>query len=151
MLNAKKEITAKFDTGRDEIIAAVNAEAAEQDIQLNMTQAGFQTIPLKDGAPMDEADLSALSEEELAAINEKINLIQEHLREALRDMAELEEEREDVVENLQEKIALDSVEHRIGRLLESYAEFPGIVKYLGEVRDDIAEHVQEFVGMTGGN
>ncbi len=146
----QKEITAKFDTGREEIIAAVNAEAADQGIQLNMTQAGFQTIPLKDGEPMTEADLSALSEQELAAINEKINLIQEHLREALRDMAELEEERTDVVENLQEKIALESVEHRIGRLLESYAGFPGIVKYLEEVRDDIAEHVQEFVGMTEG-
>ena len=146
----QKEITAKFDTGREEIIAAVNAEAAEQGIQLNMTQAGFQTIPLKDGEPMTEAGLSALSEQELAAINEKINLIQDHLREALRDMAELEEERTDVVENLQEKIALDSVEHRIGRLLESYAAYPGIVKYLEEVRDDIAEHVQEFVGMSGG-
>ena len=143
----KKEITAEFDTGREEIIATVNAEAAERDIQLNLTQAGFQTIPLKDGAPMDEADISALTEEELATINKKINLIQEQLREALRDMAELEEERADVVETLQEKIALDSVEQRIGRLLENYSDHPGLIKYLEEVRDDIAEHVQEFVGM----
>jgi lon-related putative ATP-dependent protease len=145
----KKEITAEFDTGREEIIAAVNAEAAEQDIQLNLTQAGFQTIPLKDGVPMGEADLSALTEQELSVINEKINLIQEHLREALRDMAELEEERADVVETLQEKIALDSVENRIGRLLENYSDHPGLLKYLEAVRDDIAEHVQEFVGMNG--
>jgi len=145
----KKEITAEFDTGREEIIAAVNTEAAEQDIQLNLTQAGFQTIPLKAGVPMDEASLTALTEQELAAINEKINLIQTHLREALRDMAELEEERADAVETLQEKIALDSVEHRIGRLLENYSDHPGLLKYLEEVRDDIAEHVQEFVGMNG--
>ncbi len=145
----KKEITAEFDTGREEIIAAVNAEAAEQNIQLNLTQAGFQTIPLKNGVAMNEADISALTEQELAAVNENINLIQEHLREALRDMAELEEERADVVENLQEKIALDSVEHRIGRLLENFSEHPGIMNYLENVRDDIAEHVQEFVGMNG--
>ena len=50
----KKEITAEFDTGREEIIAAVNAEAAGQDIQLTLTQAGFQTIPIKDGEPMSE-------------------------------------------------------------------------------------------------
>jgi len=145
----KKEITAEFDTGREEIIAEVNAEAAEQDIQLNMTQEGFHTIPLKDGAPMKEEDLSALSEEELTVLNEKVNVIQSRLREALRDMAELEEERADVVENLQEKIALSSVEHRIGRLLENYADNPGLVKYLENVRDDIAEHVQEFVGING--
>lgn len=145
----KKEITAEFDTGREEIITAVNTEAAAQDIQLNLTQAGFQTIPLKDGVPMGEADVSALTEQELSVINEKINLIQEHLREALRDMAELEEERADVVETLQEKIALDSVEHRIGRLLENYSDHPGLLKYLEAVRDDIAEHVQEFVGMNG--
>ena len=145
----KKEITAKLDTGRDEIIAAVNAEAAELNIQLNLTQAGFQTIPLKDGVPMTEADLSALTEAELGVINEKITLIQVHLREALRDMAEMEEERVDVVEHLQEKIALDAVEHRIGRLFENYADFPGIIKYLENIRDDIAEHIQEFVGMNG--
>lgn len=144
----KKEITAEFDMGREEIIAEVNAEAAGQDIQLNLTQAGFQTIPLKDGSPMSEADISQLSEAELAGINEKVNVIQSRLREALRDLAELEEERADVVETLQEKIALDSVEHRIGRLLENYSDHPGILKYLENVRDDIAEHVQEFVGMN---
>jgi len=144
----KKEITAEFDTGREEIIAGVNAEAAEKGIQLNLTQAGFQTIPLKDGVPMEEADLANLTEQELAEINEKITQIQEHLREALRDMAELEEERADVIENLQEKIALDSVEHRIGRLLENYADHRIIIKYLENVRDDIAEHVREFVGLN---
>ncbi len=147
----KKEITAEFDTGRDEIIASVNVEAAEQDIQLTLTQEGFQTIPLKDGEPMSEEAFAALDEKEQAELNERIGMIQEHLREALRDMAELEEEREDVVENLQEKIALDSVEHRIGRLLENYADHPGILKYLQNVRDDIAEHVQEFVGMNVGS
>jgi len=144
----KNEISAEFDTGRDEIIAAVNAEAAEYDIQLNLTQAGFQTIPLKDGAPMGEEDVSALSEGELAAISEKVSLIQSRLREALRDIAELEEERADVIENLQEKIALNSVEHRIGRMLELYKDHPGLIQYLEDVRDDIAENVQEFVGMN---
>ncbi|NQV15687.1 AAA family ATPase [bacterium] len=143
----KKEITAEFDSGREEIISAVNAEAAELDIQLSLNQSGFQTIPLKGGEQMSEEAFAALSEKEQAEINEHINLIQGHLREALRDMAEVEEERENVVENLQEKIALDTVEHRIGRLFENYEEYPGIIEYLKNVRDDIAEHVQEFVGM----
>ena len=143
----KKEITAEFDTGREEIIANVNVEAAEHDIQLTLTQAGFQTIPLKDGEAMSEEAFAALSDKDQAVINDRITLIQEHLREALRDMAELEEEREEVVENLQEKIALDTVEHRIGRLLENYSDHSGILKYLQNIRDDIAEHVQEFVGM----
>lgn len=143
----KKEITAEFDTGREEIIAGVNAEAAEQGIQLSLSQAGFQTVPLKEGNPISEEEFAALPEEEKATINGNINLIQEHLREALRDMAELEEEREEVVESLQEKIALDSVEQRIGRLFENYAEYPGIIEYLKNVRDDIAEHVQEFIGI----
>ncbi len=143
----KKEITAEFDIGREEIIANVNAEAAEQDIQLSLGQSGFQTIPLKDGNPMNEEEFAALPEKEQAKLNESISLIQDHLREALRDITELEEEREDVVENLQEKIALESVEHRIGRLFENYAEYPGIIEYLKNVRDDIAEHVQEFTGL----
>ncbi len=147
----KKEITAEFDTGREEIIAGVNVAAAEEDIQLTLGQEGFQTIPLKDGEPMSEEDFSALSEKEQTNLNGRISTIQELLRRALRDMAELEEEREDVVENLQEKIALDSVEHRIGRLLENYSEYPGIIEYLENVRDDIAEHVKEFTGMETSN
>ena len=143
----KKEITAEFDTGREEILAGVQEQATEQEIQLIMSQEGFQTIPLKDGKPMEEQDLIGMSEKEQAVINEKIALIQEQLRKALREMAELEEEREEVVEGLQEKIALDSVKHRIGRLLENYSTHPGIVEYLENVRDDIAANVQEFVGM----
>ncbi len=143
----KKEITAEFDTGREEIMATVNAEAAEKGIQLSLGQAGFQTVPLKDGNPMSEEEFTALPEQEQTALNERINMIQDHLRDAIRDLAELEEERQDVVETLQEKIALDSVEHRIGRLFENYADHPGIIEYLTNVRDDIAEHVQEFIGM----
>ena len=143
----KKEISAEFDAGRDEVIAAVNAEAAEMDIQLTMTQAGFQTIPLKDGEPLSEEAFSGLSEAESQEINDRIGRIQEQLRDALRDMAELEEEKEDLIGGLQEKIARDSVEHRIGRLLENYASYDGIVQYLHNVRDDIAENVQEFTGL----
>ena len=144
----KKEITAEFDTGREEIIAAVNEEAAEMSIRLSLTQAGFQTIPLNQaGQPMNEEDFSALTEAEQGLINKRISKIQKHLREALRDMTELDEERENVVENLQAKIAQDSVEHRIGRLLENYAKHSGIVHYLKQVRDDIAEHVKEFIGL----
>jgi len=143
----KKEITAEFDAGREEILAGIQEQAAEQGIQLILNQEGFQTIPLKDGKAMNEKDFAGLSEKDQAAINERINTVQEQLRHALREMAALEEEREDVVEGLQEKIALDSVEHRIGRLMENYADHPGIVEYLEHVRDDIAEHVQEFVGM----
>ncbi|MCF7824865.1 MAG: AAA family ATPase [Candidatus Marinimicrobia bacterium] len=143
----KKEITAKFDTGKEEILTGLQAQAAEQSIQLILSQEGFQTIPLKEGQPMTEENLAALSEEEQVKISERIGLIQEQLRLALREMAELEEEREDVVEGLQEKIALESVEHRIGRMLENYADHKGIVQYLEHVRDDIAEHVQEFIGI----
>jgi lon-related putative ATP-dependent protease len=143
----KKTITAEFDASRDEIIAAVNAEAADNNIHLTMTQAGFQTIPIKDGEPLSEEAFAALTEEEANAINTSISHIQENLRDALRDMSELEEERDLMIEGLQEKIALESVEHRIGRLLENYSEYPGLVEYLKNVRDDIAEHVQEFIGL----
>ncbi len=145
----KKEITAEFDTGREEIIAAVNIEAAEHNIQLTLSQAGFQTIPLKDGEPMSEEAFASLSKNDQAEINQHINLIQEQLREALRDMTELEEERESAVEKLQEKIAKDTADHRMGRLLENYAGNHGLIKYLEDVRNDIAEHVQTFIGMDG--
>lgn len=96
---------------------------------------------------MSEEEFAGLSEKEAVEINGRIEEIQAHLRDALRGMAELEEEREDLVEGLQERIALDSVEHRIGRLLENYADYEGIVQYLQDVRTDIAEHVREFIGM----
>jgi len=145
----KKEITAQFDTRREEIIAGINAQAAAQDIQLIINQEGFQTIPLINGEPISEESFAQLKEDDQETIGRNIESIQEEIRHALRAMAELEEERVDVVENLQEKIALDSVEHRIGRLMENYAKYPGIVRYLENVRDDIAENVQEFVGMEG--
>ncbi|MCF7807303.1 MAG: AAA family ATPase [Candidatus Marinimicrobia bacterium] len=143
----KTDITADFDTRRDEIIAGVNAKAAEQDVKLIINQEGFKTIPLINGEEITEESFSALNEADQQALNEKIAVVQEDIRQALREMAELEEERVDVVENLQEKITLDSVGHRIGRLLENYASYPGIIRYLEQVRDDIAENVQQFIGM----
>lgn len=143
----RKELTADFDERREEIINGVNAKAAEQEIQLVMGQEGFQTIPLLNGKPMEESDLLNLDEEKQTELSARIDSIRQEIGHALREMAELEEQRHEAIEGLQEKIALDSVEHRIGRLLENYAHHNGLVHYLKNVRDDIAENVQEFVGM----
>ncbi len=146
----RKQVVSRFNEQRDMLIGGLNNDAAQQNIQLAYTQMGFQTIPLKDGEPMTDEQFNALPEEERKHIGDLIESIQEKVRLGLREMARLEQDKEDAVEELQRSVALGAIEHRIERLLEEYAKHDGISTYLRAVRDDILSHISDFLEPAAG-
>ena len=144
----RRQTAARFNDQRDKIIADLNTEAAKLNIQLAYTQMGFQTIPIKDDQPMTDEQFNALPEKERKRIGKDIEGIQERVRVALRDMAHLEQDKEDAIEELQRQVALGAAEHRIERLREGYSTHSGISDYLTAVRDDIVTNVQDFLAAS---
>ncbi len=141
----RKALVSSFNQRREQLIAHLNEESAKNNIQLAYTQMGFQTIPVRNKEPMTDEQFNALPETERAKISEDIERVQEKVREALREMAQLEHEKEDVIEDLQRQVALNAVEHRVEHLHERFAGHAGIIAHLKEVSEDIVTHVEDFL------
>ncbi len=129
-------------------LSKLDSEAKEKGIQLQNTPAGFQTLILKDGEPLQQEEYDKLSETEKEEINSKLEHMQEHINETVRDIVKLEREAQQKVRQLDEKIGTFIVNRYINELQRDYKDFPQILHYLERVGKDIITNINEFLSQT---
>ena len=72
----QKDLRQKYGKLNRELFAKLEESAAQQQIMIKQTQAGFETIPLREGQPIAGKDFAALPQEEKEAIGKRVEAIQ---------------------------------------------------------------------------
>ncbi len=124
---------------------ALEQAAQEKNLTISKSQAGFQTIPVKDGAPLTQEAYLALSQEEQQALEKRVQAFQGEIEAAMREVARMRQERGKAMENLMAETALAVVAEQMDFILDAYESNPDIKSYLEEVRDHIVQNVTDFL------
>ena len=119
--------------------------AKKNKLGINKTEAGLQTIPLKDGKPLTQEAFLKLSKKEQNQIETAVQAFQGEIETALRDVSKLRQEQGKAVEALMTEIALSVVSEQMEFILETYDACPEIKAYLEEVRENIVENANDFL------
>jgi lon-related putative ATP-dependent protease len=122
----------------------VGEEAGRQHITLLRTPNGFSFAPSKGEEVMSPEDFDKLPDEEKARIEQAIARLQETLEKVIRQVHQWRRERHERVRRLNEEVVLFAVGQLIDDLRRSYAEFPEVGEYLGEVQRNVIESMDEF-------
>ena len=141
----KNEIVKVFHTKRDEIIQEITLEAKEQEFGVKTTNSGIYFMPIVDGEVIDEEQYDKLSQEQRDSISKNSESIQKRAAEALRLIKEHEKTTRKAVEDLEYSIGLFTVGHHINAVMESYEDQPQVVEYLKVVKEDILDHLEDFI------
>lgn len=139
-------IRKKAEEQRNQILATLTTLAQKYNYGVRMTQLGISIIPIYNGKPVGEDEFQSLP----AAVKKKFEENRETVRSALdkagKQILELDAK---TLEELR-KLRDDSVHYAIGGLIEiltvTYRDLPDVIKYLDEVRDDILENPELFIG-----
>ncbi len=130
---------------REKSIGEIEAEAAEQDIALLRTPMGFAFGPLRDGKVISPEVFQSLPEGERKQFQNKIEELQENLKQALQQAPLWMKEARDKVRQLNDETATFAVGHLIEDLRAKYADLPEVLGYLDEVRQDVIDNVRVFI------
>lgn len=140
----KEELLKKFNSERAMILSGLEEKAQAEGFVLNISQVGMVIMPAKDGQPMDEETLKSMNEEDKKSLREKSERLQGEMNQVVRTIKGNEKDLRKKIKELDRRIALYSVGHLIEELQEKYQEYPQVLRYFKEVKDDIIRNIDDF-------
>lgn len=141
----RSKIMEEFQQKKREKINSLQERAAEHDVQVQVTGAGFQTVPLVNNQSIDQETYQHLDEDIKQQVDENIDYVQREIQRSLREINKLENVIQEKIEDLNREVTLFVVGHRIEHLKEQFDHSTQVKQYLENVKNDIIENVQDFI------
>ncbi len=142
--NRREALMRQFTQARNAILQELDAKATEEGFILNISQTGLMIFPGKDGKPLTEEELKALTDEEREALRQRSAALHEEMNEAIRKIRRMEKEFGEAEKKLDQDMALAAVGHYIEELVDKYRHQPQVIEYLREVEADILKNLDDF-------
>ncbi len=139
------ELQEKYGQLKRDIYEKLNQSAKEKNLMINKTQAGFQTIPVKEDKPLSPDEYKGLTKDEQAEIEKNIHTVQSEIDTVVREMNRIHQTQQKDVLQLTEEVALFVVKNRLDIIRDNYPECPEILAHLDRVQKDIVENVDRFI------
>ncbi len=129
---------------RETISQELEATARKQGFLVQPSPVGIVTTPLRDGQPITREQYNKLPEQEKAALREKSEALQNFIESQLAELRRLDREVVRRKIEVDKTLVLHIIAPVINELLNKYQAMPDLVAYMEDVRQDIAEHVEDF-------
>lgn len=139
-----QEITDAFKQREERVAQELGGRAAAHDIALIHTPTGYSLGPLRDGHMISPQEFKELPEEQQRRFQEALEQIREALGALLAQVPLWQREMRQRFRELQQEVTRVTVSELLKGLEERYAELPGVLDYLGAVREDVIENTELF-------
>ena len=124
---------------------ALQKEAAEHDVAIVRSEAGFMFAPSVDGKPMQQEAFDALSDEAKKVFQQAIEGLQVKMQEMMRQYPAWEQESRAALRSLNREVTRNVTTVLVKDVRDSFADLPEVVAYLGRVEDDVVDNVFDFL------
>ncbi len=141
----QSDIQKKYSDPKKEILQKLEMSAAEKNIQINRTKAGYQTIPMVNEKTISPEEFLALPKGKQEEIEENITTVQAEIESTVREVNKINEKMNSQMEKLMEEVTLFVVRHRMDIIKDEYKDCKDILAYLDEAQADILENVKDFI------
>lgn len=140
----KNALFREFQEKSSALMEELNLAAAAQGFILKRSSTGFVTIPVVEGKPTTQEEFDQLDPAAKEALERKSTELQFKAMEIMRRVQNIEKEMREKIRELEGKIGLFAVGHRIAALKEKYVAFPQVVSYLDAVQEDVLANLEAF-------
>jgi lon-related putative ATP-dependent protease len=140
----KEEIVRDFGQVRAEILQGLEGQVEAEGFLLNISQMGMVIVPARDGKPLEEAELKAMTEQERQQLRKKSNTLQGEMNAAVQRIRGFEKEMKAKLKELDTRVALFAVGYLIDELQKKYAPLDEVMDFLKDVKNDIINNIDQF-------
>ena len=141
----KQIIRQEFERRREELLEKLNQKTMMQGFQVRSTENGVYMMPVLDGKTLVEEEFEELDESVKKEFEERSNLVQEQIFQALAEIKTIEKETEKKVEEWQSNIALMTINVHINSIKANYKRNKKISTYLDGIKKDILKNLNYFL------
>jgi lon-related putative ATP-dependent protease len=130
---------------RQKLIGQLDKRAQEEGFVIQASPVGLFMIPVIDGKPVNDQEFMQLDPKVREAIEKKREQLSEQFRVAMKQIRELEEKTNDELKKLNRNVAIFAIGHIVDSLKEEYKDFPEVVAYIDDVKNDLLENLVQFI------
>jgi len=139
------QIEAEFTERHEKAFTELGREAAQDNIGLLRTPAGFTFAPLKDGEVISSEDFAALKDDERARIESRISELQSKLESIVRNVVRWRREQRERLKQLNREMTLFAVGQHVAELTEKYRDLRRVLDYVEAVQQDVIDNAEDFI------
>jgi lon-related putative ATP-dependent protease len=147
--NRREALVSQFTKERNAILQELDARANQEGFILNISQTGLMLFPGKEGKPMSEEELKALSEEDRESLRQRSNSLHAEMNEAIAKIRRMEKDFQEAERKLDQDVGHAVVGQYLEDLLEKYQDQPAVTEYLREVEADILKNLEDLKKKPG--
>lgn len=140
-----KKIEDTFRDQKTQYFDEIQKNTSGKNVSVLRMPVGLVVAPTRDGEVLSPEAFEKLSQEEQQEVLAELNVAQEELEEAVRDVPKWEKEQREQMRALDEKFAQTAVRHFIDDMKKKYRKNKEISTYLEDVYADIIENVALFL------
>jgi len=141
----KALIKQDFEAKKAELLEKLNKRTIVQGFQVKASDSGVYMMPVLDGKVLEEKEYDALPDDLRHQFEERSNLVQDQIFEALSQIKALEKAADKRIEEWQSNIALLAINVQINAIKLNYKRNKKITQYLENVKIDILKNVEAFL------
>jgi len=145
-LERAEQLKNEYGKKQEDELEKVAAQAKRKKVSLNITTpGGYRLVAMNGDEPHTAESFQALTEAQRDKFENDINKLEKKLRQALRKLADWEQEYAESQQALNEETLEGISGHQIDELTEKYKDLPDVVTYFEEVRKDLSESLEIFL------
>ncbi len=141
----RSKVMEDFQKKQKGLFSELEGEAEQKGFAIKRTFAGLAMVPVKkSGEPLTEEEFEALDDKTKKKIEQIGKDLQEKLDDLVRTMRQEEKAVKESLNTVERETVLSVIGHLIEDLQNKYGKYDKIRDYLGNVREDILEHLEDF-------
>jgi lon-related putative ATP-dependent protease len=143
----REELTQTFRRDREHLFSTLNDRSREEGFLLQATQTtpmGLALIPHKDGRPMTDEEMAALTTAERGELTQIQETLENDLKQVFNQVRSAERLVYENIQKMDQDIVRFALDFLIQELKEKHGYLPQINAYLDEVESDMADNVELF-------
>jgi predicted ATP-dependent protease len=144
-LDRQAHLQEKYARIQETLFEELEAKASENDLRINRTKMGYQTLALRNNQPITKEDFAALAEPEQVKIKETIRTFQSVIEEAELNTSQIVQQHQSDMEQLMREAALFVIRRRLNIVRHAFEGCPAVLDYLGQVQEDMLDNIHFFL------
>ena len=135
----------EYETKRTVLMDKLNATSIQYGFQVKSAKNGIYMMPVINGRTIEEEEFEKLDEQIKKEFEEKSNIVQQHVMEAITQIKMIQSEADKKVSEWQSNVALLTVNAHINYIKANFKRNKKINKFLDDVKKDILRNINAFL------
>ena len=140
----KQMIRQEFEAKRTQLLEKLNEKSIKHGFQVKTAQNGIYMMPVLNGKTIEEEEFNQLDEAVKKEFEDKSNIVQEQIYQAINEIKAIEKEADKKIEEWQSNIALLTINLHINTVKNTFKRNKKINKFLENIKKDILKNIDVF-------